>query len=130
MTTAEQAAGPADLFMIPTLRIEVDEHGTPINAAQPVLAALPDGTVIAEVYTSPERLVVARGEAQPWAALRAHDLATLLDREHVEGVVVDAGSPDGYFLTPDGDRLPLPTGAPTDHAQADEEVSDANGIPR
>ena len=38
MTTAEQAASPADLFVIPTLRIEVDEQGTPVNAAQPILA--------------------------------------------------------------------------------------------
>jgi hypothetical protein len=75
MTTAEQAARPADLFVIPTLRIEVDEQGKPVNAAQPILAKLPDGTVIAEVYTSPGRLVDARGEAQPWAAMRPRDLA-------------------------------------------------------
>jgi type III secretion system (T3SS) SseB-like protein len=122
MTTAEQAARPADLLVIPTLRIEVDERGRPVNAAQPILAKLPDGTVIAEAYTSPGRLVAARGENQPWAAMRPRDLATLLDDEDVDGLVVDLGSPEGYFLTPDGDRLPLPASLPTAPAKTDEEV--------
>jgi hypothetical protein len=125
MTTAEQAAAPADLFVIPTLRIEVDEQGTPVNAAQPILAKLPDGTVIAEAYTSPDRLVTARGEAQPWAAMRPRDLAALLDGERVEGLVVDLGNPDGYLLTPDGERLPLPTSPSSDPTEPRKAVPDA-----
>lgn len=134
MTTAEQAAALADLLLIPTLRIEVDEQGNLANAARPLLAELPDGTVMAEVYTSPERLVAARGEAQSWAAMRPVDLAAILDSEQVDGLVVDFGSPNGYLLAPDGERLPLPlpdglSNEPTEpRVRSRKEATDATGL--
>jgi hypothetical protein len=132
MTTAEQAAALADLLLIPTLRIEVDAKGNAANTAQLLFAELPDGTVMAEAYTTPERLVTARGEAQPWAAMRPRDLAALLDSARVDGLVVDFGSPDGYLLAPDGECLPLPTSpssAPTEpRTDLRREASDATGL--
>lgn len=127
MTDAQQAMTPTGLFLVPTLRLEVDEQGGLANSAQPLLGVLPDGTVIVEVYTSPARLVAARGDAQPWAAFRPRDLAVFLDGQDVDGLVVDLGSPDGYVLTPDGDRTPLPVSSVSDQPESDKEVPDATG---
>lgn len=130
MTDAHQAPGPSPtltgLFLVPTLRLEADERGSPTNAAQPLLGVLPDGTVIVEAYTSPGRLVIARGAAQPWAALRPRDLAVFLDGQAVDGLVVDLGSADAYILTPDGDRTPVPAGLVNDLPKP-EEAPDVTG---
>jgi len=110
VTPTDPRALPDGLFLIPALRVGADDQGNAIDAARVLLTALPDGTLVAEVFTSPERLVAARGDAQPWAALHPGDLASILDAEGVDGVVVDPGSPDAHILTPDGERIPLQGG--------------------
>ncbi len=99
---------PADALLLPILPPTLDAEGRPVGEVQVLLARAPDGAVVAEAYTSPERLVTARGNLQPWAAVRGPQLADLLDDKDVARVLVDAGSPDGYTVERDGTRTPLP----------------------
>jgi SseB protein N-terminal domain len=105
-----EASGPlpADALLLPILPPTLDGAGKPVGEVQVVFAQTTDGAVVAEAYTSPERLVTARGNLQPWVAVRGPQLADLLDDKDVARVLVDAGSPDGYAVERDGTRTPLP----------------------
>jgi SseB protein N-terminal domain len=111
------ATVPPDVLLLPILPPTLDGQGRPVGEVQVVLARTPEGEVVAEAYTSPQRLVTARGQLQHWAAVRPHELADLLDEQDVARVLIDAGSPGGYALGRDGGRTPLPppaTGATTE----------------
>jgi hypothetical protein len=99
---------PADVLLVPILRPNLDERGEPEGEVQVILTQAPDGAVVAEAYSSPRHLVLARGNLQPWAAVHRQRLGALLDRHNVSRLLVDAGSPDGYELASDGSRTPLP----------------------
>jgi hypothetical protein len=99
---------PLGVLLLPILPPTLDEDDRPVGQVQVQLARTPDGTVIAEAYTSPERLVTARGTLQTWVAVRPSGLADLLDEQEVGQLLVDAGSPDGYAIDRDGTRTPLP----------------------
>jgi SseB protein N-terminal domain len=103
-----QATLPSDVLLLPILPPTLDEHDTPVGGVQVQLARTPDGTVVAEAYTSRQRLVTARGNLQAWVAIRRRGLADLLDDQDVGRLLVDAGSPEGYAIDRDGTRTPLP----------------------
>ena len=103
-----QATLPSDVLLLPILPPALDEHDTPVGGVQVQLARTPDGTVVAEAYTSPQRLATARGNLQPWVAVRRQGLADLLDDQDVGRLLVDAGSAEGYAIDRDGTRTPLP----------------------
>jgi hypothetical protein len=109
---------PPGVLLLPILPPVVDETDRPVGQVQVQLARTPEGTVVAEAYTSPERLATARGTLQAWVAIRPSGLADLLDEQDVGRLLVDAGSPDGYALDRDGTRTPLPPpGTTTTHQQ-------------
>jgi hypothetical protein len=99
---------PPGVLLLPILPPTLDEGVRPIGQVQVQLARTPQGTVVAEAYTSPERLATARGTLQAWVAMRPQGLADLLDEQEVGRLLVDAGSPDGYAIDRDGTRTPLP----------------------
>ncbi len=99
---------PPGVLLLPILPPVVDETDRPVGQVQVQLARTPEGTVVAEAYTSPERLVTARGTLQAWVAIRPSGLADLLDEQDVGRLLVDAGSPDGFAIDRDGTRTPLP----------------------
>lgn len=99
---------PPGVLLLPILPPTLDEGARPVGQVQVQLARTPDGTVVAEAYTSPERLATARGTLQAWVAIRPQGLADLLDEQEVGRLLVDAGSPDGYAIDRDGTRTPLP----------------------
>ena len=107
---------PPGVLLLPILPPVVDETDRPVGQVQVQLARTPEGTVVAEAYTSPERLVTARGTLQAWVAVRPSGLADLLDEQEVGRLLVDTGSPDGYAIDRDGTRTPLPPpGTTSDH---------------
>ena len=108
-----QATLPSDVLLLPVLPPTLDQYGRPVGEVQVQMARTPDGTVVAEAYTSPERLVTARGNLQTCAAVRRQGLADLLDGQDVGRLLVDAGSPEGYAIDREGARTPLPTPAST-----------------
>lgn len=108
-----RATLPSDVMLLPILPPTLGEDGNPVGEVQVVLARTPDGTMVAEAYTSPQRLVTARGNLQPWIAVRPKQLADLLDSQEVDRLLVDAGSADGYAISSDGTRTPLPVARPT-----------------
>jgi len=114
---------PADALLLPILPPSLDGDGKPVGEVQVLLAQTADGAVVAEAYTSPARLVTARGNLQPWVAVRGPQLADLLDEKDVARVLIDAGSPDGYTVERDGTRTPLPP--PATAPTTREEGSDA-----
>jgi SseB protein N-terminal domain len=116
-----RATLPSDVLLLPILPPTLDEHDRPVGEVQVQLARTPDGTVIAEAYTSPQRLVTARGNLQPWAAIRRQGLADLLDEQEVGRLLVDPGSPDGYAIDRDGTRTPL--SGPQANASAGDSTS-------
>ena len=99
---------PPGVLLLPILPPTLDEGARPVGQVQVQLARTPQGTVVAEAYTSPERLATARGRLQAWVAMRPQGLADLLDEQEVGRLLVDAGSPDGYAIDRDGTRMPLP----------------------
>jgi hypothetical protein len=99
---------PPDVLLVPILRPTLDEQGELSGEVQVVLSQAPDGAVVAEAYSSPRHLASARGNLQPWVAVRRQRLGALLDRHNVSTLLVDAGSPEGYELGSDGSRTPLP----------------------
>jgi SseB protein N-terminal domain len=99
---------PPGVLLLPILPPTLDERDRPVGQVQVQLARTPDGTVVAEAYTSTERLVTARGVLQPWVAVQPQGLADLLDEQEVGRLLVDAGSPDSYAINRDGTRTPLP----------------------
>jgi hypothetical protein len=99
---------PPGVLLLPILPPTLDEGARPVGQVQVQLARTPQGTVVAEAYTSPERLATARGTLQAWVAMRPQGLADLLDEQEVGRLLVDAGSPDGYAIERDGTRTPLP----------------------
>lgn len=99
---------PPGVLLLPILPPTLDGGDRPVGQVQVQLARTPDGTVVAEAYTSPERLATARGTLQAWVAIRPQGLADLLDEQEVGRLLVDAGSPDGYAIDRDGTRSPLP----------------------
>lgn len=99
---------PPGVLLLPILPPTLDGGDRPVGQVQVQLARTPDGTVVAEAYTSPERLATARGTLQAWVAVRPQGLADLLDEQEVGRLLVDAGSPDGYAIDRDGTRMPLP----------------------
>jgi hypothetical protein len=109
----EPASGtlPPDALLLPILPPTVDAEGRPVGEVQVLLTQAPDGERVAEAYTSPARLVTARGNLQAWVAVHPPQLADLLDAEDVARVLVDAGSPGGYAVARDGTRTPLPASA-------------------
>ena len=54
-----------------------------------------DGELVAEGYTSPERLVDACGPAQPWVAFSVRDSVRLLAGAGASVLVVDPGADGG-----------------------------------
>ena len=52
---------PAGVLLLPILPPALDEGDRPVGQVQVQLARTPDGTVVAEAYTSPERLVIVCG---------------------------------------------------------------------
>jgi SseB protein N-terminal domain len=98
---------PPDALLLPILPPTLDEQGRPVGEVQVLLTQAPDGERLAEAYTSPARLVTARGNLQPWVAVHPPQLADLLDAQDVSRVLIDAGSPDGYAVARDGSRTPL-----------------------
>jgi hypothetical protein len=100
---------PPDALLLPILPPTVDADGRPVGEVQVLLTQAPDGERLAEAYTSPARLVTARGNLQPWVAVHPPQLADLLDAQDVGRVLIDAGSPDGYVIARDGTRSPLPS---------------------
>ena len=99
---------PSGVLLLPILPPTLDEGDRPVGQVQVTLARTPDGTVVAEAYTSPERLARARGTLQAWVAIRPQGLADLLDEQEVGRLLVDAGSPGSYAIDRDGTRTPLP----------------------
>lgn len=99
---------PPGVLLLPILPPTLDGGDRPLGQVQVQLARTPDGTVVAEAYTSPERLATARGTLQAWVAVQPTGLADLLDEQEVGRLLVDAGSPDGYAIDRDGTRMPLP----------------------
>jgi hypothetical protein len=99
---------PPGVLLLPILPPTLDGGDRPVGQVQVQLARTPDGTVVAEAYTSPERLTTARGTLQAWVAIRPQGLADLLDEQEVGRLLVDPGSPDGYAIDRDGTRMPLP----------------------
>src|SRR6266516_990237 len=99
---------PAGVVLLPILPPTLDQEGKPVGEVQVLFAQAMDGTVVAEAYTSPQRLVTARGNLQPWVAVERQALAELLDRQNVSKLVVDAGGSDGYEMDRDGTCTSLP----------------------
>ena len=108
---------PPGVLLLPILPPVLDEDDRPVGQVQVQLARTPDGTVVAEAYTSPERLVTARGSLQAWVAVRPNGLADLLDEQEVGRLLVDAGNPDGYAIDRDGTRTPLPAAGTTSNGK-------------
>jgi SseB protein N-terminal domain len=106
-----RATLPSDVLLLPILPPTLGEDGRPVGEVQVLLARTTDGTMVAEAYTSPERLVTARGKLQAWIAVRRPQLADILDSQDVGRLLVDAGSPEGYAIDSDGTRTPLPAPA-------------------
>ena len=116
---------PPGVLLLPILPPTLDGDDRPVGQVQVQLARTPDGTVVAEAYTSPERLVTARGTLQTWAAIRPGGLADLLDEQEVGRLLVDAGSPDGYAIDRDGTRTPVP--APGTIGNGEDATSEEEG---
>lgn len=103
-----EAWSPPEVLLLPSLPLQLDAQGRPVaEEAQLLLARTPEGVVVAQAYTTPERLAASLGEMQPWVALRIRDLADVLERNGVDVLFVDAGHPDAYTVEPDGTVQPL-----------------------
>lgn len=100
-------AFPPEVLLLPSLAPQVDREGWPVGEVRAYLLRTPEGGTVAPAYTSPERLVRAHGERQPWVAVRTAELAALFQRHGVDLLLVDGGSPDGYAVAPDGTITPL-----------------------